>query len=188
MNKKRCFGNKPDQKLYADYHDYEWAIPSYDDRYLFEMLALEGMQAGLNWELILKKRESYKKLFYNFDPIQVANMPDKEIEMLTNNPAIIRHRKKIYSIRNNATIFLKVQKEFGSFSDFLWAFVDHKPIINQWKKWEEVPCETSLSKHISLKLKKRGMTFVGPKIIYSYMQAVGLVNDHLLDCIVKDLK
>lgn len=176
----RCFGEGKD--FYEVYHDQEWGIPSHDDRYLFEMLILEGAQAGLSWETILRKRAAYKGLFYDFDPKRVAAMDDEELEALTQDASIIRNRLKIFSTRQNAKVFLEIQKEFGSFATYLWGYVNHQPIMNQWKDMREVPCETPLSKAISKDLKKRGMNFVGPTIIYSFMQAVGMVNDHLESC------
>ncbi|MGZ3732410.1 MAG: DNA-3-methyladenine glycosylase I [Parachlamydiaceae bacterium] len=180
--KKRCFGGELGKEFYAEYHDKEWGIPTHDDRQLFEMLILEGTQAGLSWELILRRREEYRKAFKQFDPIQVANMTDDELTSLLQNNKIIRNRLKIFSARNNAQIFLKIQEEFSAFNRYLWAFVNEKPIVNRWKRLEDVPCKSKESDAISKDLKKRGMTFVGPTIIYSYMQAVGLVNDHLVDC------
>ncbi|AIT10136.1 DNA-3-methyladenine glycosylase [Candidatus Francisella endociliophora] len=182
ISKNRCFGNKPNQRLYADYHDNEWGIPKYNDRELFELLILEGAQAGLNWETILKKRQGYRDAFYNFDPAKIADMTDSELETLRSNPNIIRNKLKIYATRKNAQAFLQIQKKFGSFSDYLWAFVDNKPIKNHWESHKEVPTSTSISEKISKDLKKRGMSFVGPTIIYAYMQAAGLVNDHLVNC------
>ncbi|AEB28480.1 DNA-3-methyladenine glycosylase I [Francisella hispaniensis] len=181
-SKNRCFGNKPNQELYAKYHDNEWGIPKYDDNELFELLILEGAQAGLNWETILKKRQGYRDAFYNFDPIKVASMLDFELEALRDNPNIIRNKLKIYSVRKNAQVFLQIQKEFGSFSDYVWEFVNFKQIKNSWKFHTEVPTATPISEKISKDLKKRGISFVGPTIIYAYMQAAGLVNDHLVDC------
>lgn len=180
--KLRCFGNKPNQEVYAQYHDAEWGAPSYDDQHLFEMLILEGAQAGLNWETILKKRGGYRKAFHNFNPSKVAIMTDEELENLRGNPEIIRNRLKIYSARRNALVFLEIQKEYGSFAKYLWEFVNLKPIINHWKVFQDVPVKTPLSDNISKDLKKRGMSFVGSTIIYAYCQAVGLVNDHLVDC------
>ena len=182
MEKQRCFGNKPGQTLYADYHDNEWGVPVYDDLVLFEFLILEGAQAGLNWETILKKREGYRTVFHQFDPVKVANMSDGELEALRENPKIVRNRLKIYSARKNARVFLEIQKEFGSFSDYLWAYVGHKQIINSPKTHQDVPVKTEISDKISKDLKKRGMSFVGSTIIYAYMQAVGLVDDHLQSC------
>ena len=181
-NKKRCFGNKVGQDIYAKYHDQEWGVATHDDNKLFEMLVLEGAQAGLSWETVLKKREGYRRAFYNFDPVKVANMSDKELENLRNNPEIIRNRLKIYSARKNAQVFLEIQKEFSSFDSYLWSYVDNKPIINNWKTFKDVPVTTSVSDALSKDLKKRGMSFVGSTIIYAYMQSVGMVDDHLCDC------
>lgn len=180
--KKRCFGNKPGQEFYAKYHDNEWGIPIFDDQRLFEMLVLEGAQAGLSWETILKKRLRYKHVFHDFDVHQVSLMSDDDLEELRKDAGIVRHRLKIYSVRKNANIFMAIQKEYGSFSRYLWGFVDYKPIINDWKSYKELPSRTALSDFLSQDLKKRGMSFVGSTIIYAYMQAVGLVNDHLQGC------
>lgn len=177
----RCFGEG--KKFYADYHDKEWGVPTHDDRELFELLILEGSQAGLSWEIILKKRDGYRKAFHRFNPKKVAQMTDEELEELTHCPDIIRNRLKIFAARKNARVFLEIQKEYGSFDDYIWSYVEGEPIRNKWKKFEEIPCSTALSDAISKDLKKRGMTFVGTKIIYSYMQAIGLVNDHLTGCI-----
>ena len=180
--KKRCFGGQPGKEFYAEYHDNEWGIPVHDDRHLFEMLILEGAQAGLSWETILKRRKGYKEAFHSFDPRKVAAMTDKELEALLENEKIIRNRLKVFAARTNARVFLEIQREFGSFDRYLWNFVGGKPIVNKWKKFEEVPAVTPESDAISKDLKKRGMTFVGSTIIYAYMQAVGLVNDHMVDC------
>ncbi|MCH9621677.1 MAG: DNA-3-methyladenine glycosylase 1 [Chlamydiia bacterium] len=182
MEKRRCFGDGEGKEFYAKYHDEEWGKPVYDDRHLFEMLCLEGAQAGLSWETILKRRDGYKKNFKNFDPTKVSLMTDTELEKLILNPEVIRNRLKIYSVRKNALVFLSIQKEFGSFSNYLWNFVDNKPIINKFNSFKEVPVSTTISDAISKDLKKRGMSFVGSTIIYAYMQAVGLVNDHLTTC------
>ena len=181
-DKKRCFGGLPGQELYQDYHDNEWGIPSHDDNHLFEMLILEGAQAGLNWETILRRREGYRKAFHHFDPVHVASMTDTELNALLDNTGIIRNRLKIFSARQNARIFLNIQQEFGSFDHYLWQFVGGKPIRNSWKRLQDIPPTTPQSNALSKDLKKRGMTFVGPTIMYAYMQAVGLVNDHLIDC------
>jgi len=180
--KQRCFGNKPGQELYAQYHDQEWAIPVHDDRHLFEMLILEGAQAGLSWETILKRRQGYRQAFHNFDVEKVAVMTDEALQALCSNPAIIRNRLKIYSTRQNAQIFLLIQKEFGSFDDYLWSFVNHTQSRNEWQNIADLPITSTASDAISKDLKKRGMKFVGSTIIYAYMQAVGLVNDHSADC------
>ncbi|MEQ9115902.1 MAG: DNA-3-methyladenine glycosylase I [Rickettsiales bacterium] len=179
----RCFGDKPGQEFYADYHDNEWGIPVHDDQKLFEMLILEGAQAGLSWETVLKKREGYRKAFHKFAPNKVANMSDKELEELRNNPEIIRNRLKIQSARQNAKVFLSIQEEFGSFDKYLWEFVGGKQIKSHWKNITEMPVSTKESDALSKDLKKRGMKFVGTTIIYAFMQAVGMVDDHLISCI-----
>lgn len=180
--KKRCFGEQSGKGLYADYHDNEWSIPVHDDRHLLEMLILEGAQAGLSWQIILKKRKSYRQVFHQFEPIKVAHMSDQDLESLIKNPEIIRNRLKIYSARQNAQIFLKIQKEFGSFDQYVWNFVNGKPLINDWQQLKDIPSITTESNALSKDLKKRGMNFVGSTIIYAFMQAVGLVNDHITDC------
>lgn len=180
--KKRCFGQGPGKEFYAKYHDEEWGIPLHEDRQLFELLILEGAQAGLSWETILKRRKAYQKAFHHFDPQKVARMSDQELQALLDNQAIIRNRLKIQAARQNARIFLKIQEEFGSFDHYIWGFVNYQPIVNHWKYFKEVPCQSSESDALSKDLKKRGMTFVGPKIIYAYMQAIGMINDHLIDC------
>jgi len=182
MTKKRCFGGEPGKELYANYHDNEWGIPSHNDTHLFEMLILEGAQAGLNWETILKKRNAYRQAFHLFNPLKVARMHNSELDALCHNCEIIRNRLKIYSARQNVKIFLQIQKEFGSFDNYLWRFVNNKTIVNHWKSHEQVPAFSKESITLSKDLKKRGMSFVGPTIIYAYMQAVGLVDDHLIDC------
>lgn len=181
-SKIRCFGNGEGKELFAEYHDNEWGVPAHDDRHLFEMLILEGAQAGLNWEAILKRRKGYRKAFYAFDPKKVAAMTDQKLEELLANREIIRNRLKIYSARQNARVFLSIQKEFGSFDSYVWGFVQGKPRINHWKNFSEVPVTTPESDALARDLKKRGMAFVGPTIIYAFMQAVGMVNDHLTGC------
>jgi DNA-3-methyladenine glycosylase I len=171
--------NKPH---YEKYHDEEWGVVVHDDVKHFEMLILEGAQAGLNWETILKKREGYRELFHNFNPTKVANMSDDDLENLMLNPKIIRNRLKIFSARNNAQIFLTIQKEFGSFNNYVWRFTNGKPIVNSWKTITEIPATSQESDALSKDLKKRGMKFTGSTIIYAYMQATGLINDHLTDC------
>ena len=180
--KQRCFGNKKGQEFYAHYHDDEWGVPVFDDRLLFEMLILEGAQAGLSWETILRRRDGYRAAFHGFDSDKVMAMSDAELEALRNDEGIIRNRLKIYSTRKNAIIFRQIQDEFGSFSDYLWAYVDHQPVINHWRDFSEVPVTTPISDALSKDLKKRGMSFVGSTIIYAYMQAIGLVNDHHAGC------
>jgi DNA-3-methyladenine glycosylase I len=164
---KRCFGDGKD--FYEKYHDQEWAVPVYDDTVLFEMLCLEGAQAGLSWETVLKRREGYKKLFKNFDPSLVSKMSDGELENILINKEVIRNRLKIFSVRKNALVFLSIQKEFGSFSNYIWAFVDNKPIKNNPKDFSSIPAKTEISDKISKDLKKRGMSFVGSTIIYAFM-------------------
>jgi DNA-3-methyladenine glycosylase I len=181
-SKVRCFGNKPGQELYAEYHDKEWGAPEHDDQKLFELLILEGCQAGLSWELILKRREGYRRAFYGFDPKKVAAMTDEELEAQCQNPEIIRNRLKVFAARQNARVFLKIQEEYRTFGDYIWRFVDGKPIENHRDNLKEVPCFSPVSDAISRELKRWGMTFVGTKIIYSFMQASGMVNDHLKSC------
>lgn len=181
-NKKRCFGSVPGKEFYAEYHDKEWGTPVYDDRHLFEMLILEGAQAGLSWETILKRREEYRKAFHHFDPNKVAKMTDSELNNLLENSGIIRNRLKIYSVRKNALVFLQIQNEFGSFSNYVWKYVGEKPIVTRRKFLKDMPASTAISDALSKDLKKRGMSFVGSTIMYAFMQAVGLVDDHLIDC------
>ena len=180
--KRRCFGNGPGREFYADYHDNEWGVPVHDDRKLFEMLILEGAQAGLSWETILRKRDGYRRAFHGLDPEKVAAMNDVELEVLQKNPEIVRNRLKILSARKNACSFLEIQSEFGSFDNFVWSFSGGEPIINHWTVFKDVPVSTPESDALSRALKSRGMTFVGTTIVYALMQAVGLVNDHLTTC------
>jgi DNA-3-methyladenine glycosylase I len=181
-NKKRCEWVPLDNPLYMKYHDEEWGVPVYDDRLLFEFLILEGAQAGLSWITILKKRENYKKAFDDFDPYKVARYEQKKIEELMQNSGIVRNRRKIEAAVQNARAFLEVQAEFGSFAAFMWNFVQGKPIIDHWKTLKEIPAKTPLSDTISKTLQKKGFKFVGSTIIYSHMQATGMVNDHTVDC------
>lgn len=180
--KQRCFGGDPGKEFYAEYHDNEWGIPKHDDQFLFEMLILEGAQAGLSWETILRKREGYRAAFHGFDPVKISTMTDEDLQERLLDKAIVRNKLKVFSVRKNAIAFLKIQKEFGSFDAYLWAYVGGEQTINHWAKFEDVPVSTDISEALSKDLKKRGMTFVGPTIMYAYMQSVGLVNDHLLDC------
>lgn len=180
-NKKRCnwcLGHD----IYVDYHDEEWGVPTYDDRLLFEMLNLEGAQAGLSWLTVLKKRAHYQKVFDQFDAKKVARYSEKKVEKLLADPGIIRNKLKVRATIQNAKNFLAVQEEFGSFKDYIWQFVDGKPIINKWKTINEVPVSTAQSDAMSKDLKKRGFKFVGTTICYAYMQATGMVNDHTTDC------
>jgi DNA-3-methyladenine glycosylase I len=182
INLTRCNWVGKNKPHYEKYHDEEWGVAVHDDDKHFEMLILEGAQAGLNWETILKRREGYRRAFNNFDPIKVKNMSDKDLEQLMLNPEIIRNRLKIFSARTNAAVFIEIQKEFGSFNKYIWSFVDGVTIVNHWKNMHEVPATSNISDAISKDLKKRGMKFVGSTIIYAYMQAIGMVNDHLIDC------
>ena len=180
--KHRCFGGTDDNSLYAIYHDQEWGIPKFEDTSLFEMLALEGMQAGLRWETILKKRDNYRAAFHGFVIEKVATMSDNDLDVLCNNPGIIRHRTKIFAIRHNAQIFLTIQNKYKSFKEYIWSYVNGDPIIGGWSRKEDVPTQTPISQKISKDLKSKGMMFVGPTIIYAYMQAIGMVKDHLATC------
>jgi len=181
----RCPFAKESETFYIDYHDHEWGVPIHNDRDHFELLILEGFQAGLSWAIILKRREAFRAAFHHFDPEKVAQMTDQELKTLEKNQAIIRNRRKIAATRENAHVFLRTQKEWGSFDKYVWPFIGGKPKINTWEKWEDIPCLSDESKALSQDLKKRGMIFVGPKIIYSYMQAAGLINDHLTSCFCK---
>ncbi|HIW21315.1 MAG TPA: DNA-3-methyladenine glycosylase I [Candidatus Dorea intestinavium] len=180
---KRCPWAK-DQEIYLAYHDKEWGVPLHDERGLFEMLILEGMQAGLSWITILKKRAAFKEVFDNFEPEKVALYSADKIAELLKDERIIRNKLKINAAVNNAKSFLEIQKEFGSFDTYIWRYVDNKPIVGHWKSSEEVPITTPLSDEISKDLKKRGFKFVGSTIVYSFMQAIGMVDDHLTDCII----
>ena len=167
---------------YIQYHDEEWGVPVHDDRVHFEFLILEGAQAGLSWSMILKKREGYHKAFAGFDPVKVARFNEKKLERILLNPNIVRNRLKVYAAVNNAKRFLEVQKEFGSFDNYIWGFVNHKPIVNKWKTLKQIPAITKESDVLSKDLIKRGFKFVGSTVIYAHMQACGLVNDHLVEC------
>ncbi|WP_334126127.1 DNA-3-methyladenine glycosylase I [Empedobacter brevis] len=181
MEKTRCAWVNSDQ-LYIDYHDNEWGKPVKDDKTLFEFLILESFQAGLSWYTILKKRENFREAFADFDIEKVADFDETKIEELVQNEGIIRHRGKITAAINNAKLFIEIQKEFGSFSDFFWSYVDHKPIVNNWNSIKEVPATTEISDQLAKDLKKRGFKFFGSTIIYAHMQATGMVNDHTKDC------
>lgn len=177
---KRCDWVKNDLAIH--YHDTEWGAPQHDDRKLFEFLILEGAQAGLSWDTILRKRENYRAAFDDFDAKKISLYDDKKVAALLQNEGIIRNRLKIASAIQNAKSFLRVQKEFGSFDKYIWSFVDGKPIVNDWKNLPEVPAKTLISDTISKDLKRRGFNFVGSTICYAFMQACGLVNDHSIDC------
>jgi len=179
--KKRCFW-VTESKLYQEYHDHEWGEPVYDDETLFEFLFLETFQAGLSWITILNKRENFRRAFDNFDYRLIANYDEDKFQELLQNQGIVRNRLKIRAATTNAKLFMEIQKEFGSFSKFMWDYVRGKPIINRFKSRDEVPATTELSDIISKDLKKRGFKFVGSTIIYAFMQATGMVNDHTIDC------
>lgn len=181
MTKKRCSWCEGDE-IYEKYHDEVWGVPINDDVELFEFLILEGAQAGLSWISILRRRDSYRKALDHYDLSKIIKYDDNKIDELLNNEGIIRNKLKVNSVIKNAKAFIQIQEEFGSFNDFIWSYVDFKPIRNNFKKIEEIPSETELSKIISKELKKRGFTFVGPTIMYAYMQAIGMVNDHTADC------
>ncbi|MFC3417914.1 DNA-3-methyladenine glycosylase I [Salinicoccus hispanicus] len=168
--------------LMQTYHDEEWCRPSYDDRYIFEMLTLEGAQAGLSWNIVLAKREAYQAAFNNFDIEYCAGLSDEDLEAIKENYTVIKHLSKLQSVRTNAQAVLKIQKEFSSFSDFLWRFVEFEPIINNWENDTQIPAQSLLSVQISKDLKKRGFKFVGPVITYSFLQAIGMVDDHIRSC------
>ena len=178
----RCDWCEDTFDAYVRYHDEEWGLPTYDDQTHFEFLLLESAQAGLSWSTILKKREGYQKAFANFDAEQVARFDEQKIQELTSNPDIIRNEQKIRAAVVNAQQFLEIQQNYGSFSNYIWDFVDGNPIHNQWKSMEEVPAKTEISEQLSKDLKDRGFKFIGPTIMYAHMQATGLVNDHLMDC------
>jgi DNA-3-methyladenine glycosylase I len=177
---KRCAWAR--NELSIPYHDKEWGVPAHNDIVLFEFLILEGAQAGLSWDTILKKRDNYRAALNGFDPIRIARYSDRKLEALMGNPGIIRNRLKIASLVKNAKAFLKIQKEFGSFDKYIWQFVDGKPLVNSWKPSQRLPASTSISDVMSKDLKHRGFTFVGSTICYAFLQAVGMVNDHSVDC------
>ena len=179
--KHRCFW-VTDSQLYQDYHDHEWGQPVFDDATLFEFLILETFQAGLSWITILNKRENFRKTFDNFDYQKIAKYPESKYESLLQDAGIIRNKLKIRSAITNAKLFIEIQQEFGSFSKFIWSYVDEKPIVNNFHKKQDVPATTALSDKISKDLKKRGFKFVGSTVVYAFMQAVGIVNDHTTDC------
>ena len=182
MAKRRCPWGDSDDPVYRDYHDREWGVPVHDDRRLFEFLVLEGAQAGLSWSTILHKRENYRRAFAGFDPKKVAAFDHRMVEELLGDPGIVRNRLKVESAISNARAVLDVQREFGSFDSYIWSFVGGRPIINKWKSAREIPVASPEAKRMSSALVKRGFRFVGPTICYSFMQAVGMVNDHTVDC------
>jgi len=181
MNKNRCWWCQGND-LYMEYHDKEWGVPVHDDKTHFEFLVLESAQAGLSWLTILKRREHYSRLYDNFDVKKVAKYDEKRIEMMLQDPGIIRNRKKIESSISNAKHFLEIVEEYGSFDKYIWGFTEGKVIVNKWKSKNEVPANTELSDRVALDLKKRGFRFLGSTILYAHLQSIGVINDHLLDC------
>ncbi len=181
-NKVRCTWANPKNPLYLKYHDKEWGVPVKNDQKLFELLCLEGAQAGLSWETILNRREGYRTLFKNFDIIKCSQLTDKQLEKILTDERIIRNRLKVYSVRSNALAVIKIQDEFGSLKKYLWSFVNGKTIYNKWQSLSEIPVKTELSDLMCKDLKKRGLKFIGSTICYAFMQAAGLVHDHTTDC------
>ena len=182
MVKKRCGWVGESNPLLLEYHDREWGVPVHDDRKHFEFLVLEGVQAGLSWSVVLNKREGYRRAFSEFDPNKVARYTDKRVQKLLLDPGIIRNRQKIEAAVRNARAFLSIQEEFGSFDAFAWRFVGGQPKVNRWKVMKQIPATSTESDAFSKELKQRGFGFVGSTVIYAHMQAVGMVNDHLVDC------
>jgi len=182
MVKKRCEWVGDSNLLMLEYHDREWGVPVHDDGKHFEFLVLEGAQAGLNWSIILNKREGYRRAFSGFDPSKVARYTDKRVQKLLLDPGIIRNRQKIESAVRNARAFLTIQEEFGTFDGYAWRFVGGQPKVNRWRATKQIPPSSAESDAFSKDLKQRGFSFVGSTIIYAHMQAVGMVNDHLVDC------
>lgn len=181
MDKTRCSWVN-DNPLYIDYHDHEWGVPIYDERLIFEFLILEGMQAGLSWLTVLKKREHYRSCFDNFNAKKIIKYDQDKIDALMANANIIRNKLKIQAVISNAKAFLEIKKEYGSFSTYIWNFVEGNPIKNHWKNLKQVPTQTAISDALSKDLKKHGFKFVGTTICYAFMQAIGMVNDHTVDC------
>jgi DNA-3-methyladenine glycosylase I len=184
-DKKRCFGG-PKQERYTAYHDSEWGQPSHNDNHLFEMLVLSGAQAGISWDIVFNKRAAYHEAFHQFDPVRVADMTNEDLDKLLEYSTIIRNKLKVYSARQNARAVLRIQQECGSFSKYLWKFVEGKPIVNHWTEFKEVPTASPLSIRLSKDLKARGISFIGPISAYSYMQSVGMIDDHLVDCWLRE--
>lgn len=179
--RENCSWPGQDPRMIA-YHDEEWGVPSKDDSYLFELITLEGAQSGLSWSIVLNKREGYQEAFHQFDIDRCANLSDQELLDIKEQAQIIKHLNKIQSVRKNAQAIQKIQKEYGSFAAYLWRYVDNEPIVNQWTSISSIPAQSELSVRLSKDLKKRGFNFVGPVTMYSYMQAVGMINDHILSC------
>ena len=184
MDVVRCEWSAGDPLL-LEYHDHEWGVPQHDDRALFELLTLEGAQAGLSWLTILRKREGYRRAFVGFDPAAVARFTERDVERLLEDPAIVRNRLKVESTVNNAARVLEVQAEHASLDAYLWGFVDGVPVVNRFRRLAELPAETDVSRTMSRELRRRGFRFVGPTICYAFMQAAGLVDDHVVDCFLR---
>jgi DNA-3-methyladenine glycosylase I len=182
---KRCEWAR--DELMAEYHDREWGVPVHDDRKLFELLMLDGAQAGLSWATILRKRENYRRAFDSFDPVKISKYAQKDVRRLLADNGIVRNKMKILSAINNARQFLKVQEEFGSFDRYIWGFTNHKPVINSYRRLRDLPATSSVSDAMSRDLKNRGFNFVGSTICYAFMQSVGMVNDHLVYCFRRKL-
>jgi DNA-3-methyladenine glycosylase I len=182
VSTKRCTWVSINDPLMLEYHDREWGVPVHEDRKHFEFLVLEAAQAGLSWSIVLKKRDGYRRAFSQFDPERVARYTEKRILKLTSNPGIVRNRLKIAAAVRNARAFLAIQEEFGSFNDYCWRFVDGRPRLNRWKATRQIPATSPESDAFSKDLKARGFSFVGSTVMYAHMQAVGMVNDHLVDC------
>lgn len=181
MNRCQWIAHSKNQN-YIDYHDKEWGKPLHDDQSLFELLMMECYQTGLSWESVLNKRQAFRQVFDHYNPEKVASLTDEKLEDILTNPNIIRNRSKIYATRRNAQAFLNIQEEFTSFDAYLWSFVDFSPLVNPVENYKDVPAKTELSQRLSKDLKKRGFTFTGPVVVYAYMQAAGLVNDHEISC------
>ena len=181
---KRCGWVHDD--IHIKYHDTEWGVPLHDDRKLFEFLVLDGMQSGLSWQMILNKRNSFRKAFSNFNPKKISCYTDKDIDRLLDDKGIVRNRRKIESVINNAEKFLETKKEFGTFDLYVWSFVNYKATRNSYRKWSDIPTFTEESTEMSNSMKRRGFTFVGPTVCYAFMQTVGMVNDHLVGCFRRD--
>lgn len=186
--KERCWNYRPGEEIYLPYHDEEWGVPVHDDRRLFEVLVLAGAQAGLSWALILRKREGYRAVFHGFDVARVAAMTDAELEQVLKNPRVVRHRRRVYSVRTNARVFAAIQDEFGSFDAYVWRFVGGSPIIGNWEREQDLPVQTPESETLTKDLRRRGMTYIGPRMIYVYMQSVGMVDAHLTNCWVRQAR
>ena len=182
MSKEECRAWARGDSILEEYHDKEWGKINHDDNFIFQMLCLESASIGLSWKIIMHKRDAYKESFHDFNIDLCADMTDEELTQLIENPNLVRNRKKIFSVRSNALAVKKIQNEFGSFASYLWSFTNGKQIIGSWESIEDIPAESDLSRKISKDMKKRGIIFIGPVIVYSFLQAIGIVNDHLKNC------